>query len=167
MPRRIDGNTQTMNQPRICRAEALPLDPEAAPEEAHVPVLVVGAGACGLTAALMLHDAGVACALLERDATALPAQVEQAREKAFRAPLLMLVVVDAQCGDADIDLLERTVSAGCAEPTVVGSKIIRSARFLKKNNITTSILLSWFYFVIPATAIGAGTLIRIAMVEIA
>ena len=53
-------------------------------------------------------------ALLERDATALPAQVEQAREKAFRAPLLMLLVVDAQCGDADIDLLERTVSAGCA-----------------------------------------------------
>jgi fumarate reductase flavoprotein subunit len=34
----------------------------------HVGVAVVGAGACGLTAALMLHDAGVECVLLERDA---------------------------------------------------------------------------------------------------
>lgn len=36
--------------------------------EAHVPVVIVGAGACGLTTALMLHDAGVDCVLLERDA---------------------------------------------------------------------------------------------------
>lgn len=36
--------------------------------ELHVPVTIVGAGACGLTAALMLHDAGVDCVLLERDA---------------------------------------------------------------------------------------------------
>lgn len=34
----------------------------------HVPVAIVGAGACGLTAALMLHDAGIECVLLERDA---------------------------------------------------------------------------------------------------
>ncbi len=33
----------------------------------HVPVAIVGAGACGLTAALMLRDAGVDCVLLERD----------------------------------------------------------------------------------------------------
>jgi fumarate reductase flavoprotein subunit len=37
-------------------------------EVPHVPVAIVGAGACGLTAALMLSDAGVACVLLERDA---------------------------------------------------------------------------------------------------
>ena len=53
-------------------------------------------------------------ALLERDAAARPEQLEQAREKAFRAPLLLLLVVDALCGDADIDLAERIVSAGCA-----------------------------------------------------
>ena len=53
-------------------------------------------------------------ALLERDPAATPEQIEQAREKAHRSPLLMLVVVDAQRGDADIDLAERTVSAGCA-----------------------------------------------------
>jgi fumarate reductase flavoprotein subunit len=35
----------------------------------RIPVVIVGAGACGLTAALMLHDAGVDCVLLERDAS--------------------------------------------------------------------------------------------------
>ena len=55
-----------------------------------------------------------AAALLERDATALPEQVEQAREKAFRAPCLLLVVVDGARGDPSIDLGERLLSAGCA-----------------------------------------------------
>ncbi|RZL60761.1 MAG: FAD-dependent oxidoreductase [Variovorax sp.] len=36
--------------------------------ELHTPIAIVGAGACGLTAALMLHDAGVECVVLERDA---------------------------------------------------------------------------------------------------
>ena len=41
----------------------------ALPVEApHLAVAIVGAGACGLTAALMLSDAGVDCVLLERDA---------------------------------------------------------------------------------------------------
>lgn len=53
-------------------------------------------------------------ALLERDADATPDQVAQAQEKAHRAPLLMLVVVDGQRGDPDVDLHERIVSAGCA-----------------------------------------------------
>ena len=34
----------------------------------HVPVAIVGAGACGLTAALMLADRGLECVVLERDA---------------------------------------------------------------------------------------------------
>ena len=41
--------------------------PHGTPE---VPVAIVGAGACGLTAALMLRDAGIDCVLLERDALA-------------------------------------------------------------------------------------------------
>ncbi len=41
---------------------------QAMQAELHVPVAIVGAGACGLTAALMLHDAGVNGVLLERDA---------------------------------------------------------------------------------------------------
>ena len=53
-------------------------------------------------------------ALQERDPAATPEQAEQAREKAYRSPVLLLAVVDAERGDADIDLAERTVSAGCA-----------------------------------------------------
>ncbi len=34
----------------------------------HIPVAIVGAGACGLTAALMLSDAGIDAVVLERDA---------------------------------------------------------------------------------------------------
>jgi len=53
-------------------------------------------------------------ALQERDAGATPEQAAQAREKAHRAPVLMLAVVDAQRGDPGIGLAERLVSAGCA-----------------------------------------------------
>ncbi len=53
-------------------------------------------------------------ALLERDAAALPEQVQQARDKAERAPLLLLLLVDAGCGDPEIDFAERVLSAGCA-----------------------------------------------------
>jgi nitroreductase len=53
-------------------------------------------------------------ALLERDPQAASEQVLQAQEKAHRAPCLMLVVVNANCGDPGIDLSERIVSTGCA-----------------------------------------------------
>lgn len=53
-------------------------------------------------------------ALLERDAQATPEQVAQAQEKAYRSPLLLLVVVDAERGDPAVDLYERIASAGCA-----------------------------------------------------
>jgi nitroreductase len=53
-------------------------------------------------------------ALRERDASATTEQLDQAREKAHRAPLLLLVVVDGQRGDPAVDLAERILSAGCA-----------------------------------------------------
>lgn len=53
-------------------------------------------------------------ALLERDPQATPAEVNQAREKAFRSPLLLLAIVDSNRGDQEVDLHERIVSAGCA-----------------------------------------------------
>ena len=55
-----------------------------------------------------------AAALRERDSAATEAQQTQAREKAYRAPLLLLVVVDGERGDPEIDLHERLASAGCA-----------------------------------------------------
>ena len=60
-----------------------------------------------------------AVALLERDAKALPDQLAQAREKAFRSPCLMLVVVDAERGDPEVDLAERLLSAGCAVQNIL------------------------------------------------
>ena len=53
-------------------------------------------------------------ALLERDPLALPAQLLLARDKAFRAPVLLLLVVQDQTGDPDIGFAERVLSAGCA-----------------------------------------------------
>ena len=40
--------------------------------------------------------------------------MQQAHDKALRAPVLLLLVVEDRRGDADIDLLERTISAGAA-----------------------------------------------------
>jgi fumarate reductase flavoprotein subunit len=51
--------------PTIVHAAAMP------PGTPELPVAIVGAGACGLTAALMLCDAGIDCVLLERDAQPL------------------------------------------------------------------------------------------------
>jgi nitroreductase len=58
--------------------------------------------------------AAFASALWERDTTASPEQVQQARDKAHRAPLLMLLVVQDLRGDPSIAWEERLMSAGCA-----------------------------------------------------
>lgn len=60
-----------------------------------------------------------AAALRERDPLASAAQQEQAREKAFRSPELLVLVVDGAKGDADIGLHERILSAGCAVQNVL------------------------------------------------
>lgn len=60
-------------------------------------------------------------ALLERDANATREQTDQAREKAFRSPLLMLLVVDDARGDQDVDLNERLLSAGCAVQNILSA----------------------------------------------
>ncbi len=52
-----------MNDVSVQRAARMP---DGTP---HVPVAIVGAGACGLTAALLLRDADIDCVLLERDAS--------------------------------------------------------------------------------------------------
>ena len=55
-----------------------------------------------------------AASLLERDADATAEQVAQAREKAFRAPLLLVAVVDTGPPGDEIPAGERFISAGCA-----------------------------------------------------
>jgi nitroreductase len=53
-------------------------------------------------------------ALLDRDAQATPDQLEAAREKAYRAPLLMLAVARLGPAQPDMPVLERMVSLGAA-----------------------------------------------------
>ena len=60
-----------------------------------------------------------AAALRLRDAAAAPEQIEQAREKAGRAPLLLLAVARLRDGDDEIAPHERIVSAGCAIQNVL------------------------------------------------
>jgi nitroreductase len=55
-----------------------------------------------------------ALALTDRDAQATPVQVQSAREKAYRAPLLVLAVARLGAADPDIAPFERLVSLGCA-----------------------------------------------------
>ena len=57
-----------MSQPIDCSGI---LQPGAARFTAHVPVLVVGGGGCGLTAALAAQEQGAQVLVLERDASAL------------------------------------------------------------------------------------------------
>lgn len=53
-------------------------------------------------------------ALVERDASATAQQRQQAREKAFRAPLLLLAIGRLGGDEGDVPATERFVSAGCA-----------------------------------------------------
>jgi nitroreductase len=55
-----------------------------------------------------------ALALVDRDAGATPVQIEAAREKAHRAPLLMLAVVRLGTQPQDVTDAERLVSLGAA-----------------------------------------------------
>jgi nitroreductase len=70
--------------------------------------VMIPAGARGRLAAVF------AASLLERDPCATTEQVEKAREKAFRGPVLMLAVVDVGSEDCEVPAIERILSAGCA-----------------------------------------------------
>ncbi|MDO8775538.1 MAG: nitroreductase family protein [Burkholderiaceae bacterium] len=60
-----------------------------------------------------------ALALIDRDPGATVEQIESAREKAERAPLLMLVVARLGRCEPDIPVLERMVSVGCAVQNIL------------------------------------------------
>lgn len=67
----------------------------------------------GPTARARLGQA-FADALRERDAQALPEQLEEARAKAHRAPVLVLAVADLRADNDKVPALERLVSLGAA-----------------------------------------------------
>jgi nitroreductase len=58
--------------------------------------------------------AAFADALLERDATALPEQLEDARQKAYRSPTLLLAVARLAPHNPDVADAEKLISLGCA-----------------------------------------------------
>jgi nitroreductase len=53
-------------------------------------------------------------ALIERDPQALPQQIQDARDKAGRGPMLMLAVADLRDAHEHVHELEKLVSLGCA-----------------------------------------------------
>jgi len=53
-------------------------------------------------------------ALRQRDPQALPDQLEDARVKAFRGPVLILAIVDLRTDDPEVPAFERVFSLGCA-----------------------------------------------------
>ncbi len=64
-------------------------------------------------------------ALRERDPSASEAQTQRAYEKALRAPVLLVLVVDAGPADAEISLHERIICAGCAVQNLLLSATAR------------------------------------------
>jgi nitroreductase len=102
-------------------------------------------------------------ALKERDPTATEVQMEQAYEKALRAPLLLLLIVDQKSGDPEIDLLERVVSAGCAVQSMLlmstaqgfGSALT-SGKALKSNCLRRLLQLKSDEHAICFLSIGTG-----------
>ncbi len=53
-------------------------------------------------------------ALRERDPSASEAQLQRAHEKALRAPVLLVAVVDAGPAETEVGVHERLIAAGCA-----------------------------------------------------
>lgn len=53
-------------------------------------------------------------ALIERDPIATPAQVEEAKQKAFRGPLLLLATANLDNEQDNIPEIEKIISVGCA-----------------------------------------------------
>ena len=83
-------------------------------------------------------------ALLARDPNATPEQVEQAAEKAYRAPALILAIAKTAAADTGIDSYERMVSIGCAiqnmllVATSMGfGSALTSGKALRSNQLST------------------------------
>lgn len=58
----VTSDSPSVHPARVVRGQPLP------PDTPQVPVLIVGGGACGMTAAVRLRLSGIDCVVLERDA---------------------------------------------------------------------------------------------------
>ncbi len=132
----------TANHPaRIVRGQNLPAD---TPE---VPVVIVGGGACGMTAAVRLRLAGIDCVVLERDAmpqgsTALSSGFIPAAETRLQKSLGI---------DDSIEQFARDVQAkahGRAAPHLVQAYtegVARAIDMLEAQGITFEVLDGFLY----------------------
>ena len=106
-----------------------------------------------------------ALALTDRDPQASEEQVRHAREKAYRAPLLMLVVACLGPRDPDIPTLERMVSVGAAvQNLLLGANAmgfgtgLTSGKAMTSTRLTT--LLALTDTEVPVCCINIGTVGR-------
>ena len=126
---------------QVMRAQALP------PGTPHVPAVIVGGGACGMTAGIRLRDAGIDCVVLERDAvpsgsTALSSGFIPAAETRLQKSL----------GIPDsLDLFRREIEAkshGQAAPhlAVAYTEAVRQAiDALEAHGIVFEVATTWLY----------------------
>ena len=126
---------------QVMRAQALP------PGTPHVPAVIVGGGACGMTAGIRLRDAGIDCVVLERDAvpsgsTALSSGFIPAAETRLQKSL----------GIPDsLDLFRREIEAkshGQAAPhlAVAYPEAVRQAiDALEAHGIVFEVATTWLY----------------------
>ena len=91
------GNPALATVPRVVRKSAMPVNTP------QVPVAIVGAGACGLMAAIALRDAGVDCLMLERDA-------QPRGSTALSSGFVPAAGTQAQAAQGIADTLEQFVS---------------------------------------------------------
>ena len=107
----------------------------------HTPVVIVGAGACGLTAALALHRLGVDCVVLERDAFAagstalssgfIPAPCTQAQQAQGITDSVALDCAQEAAGQLRYEI-EAAFSQGLPNTPMAGSTV----RVISGNFIT-------------------------------
>lgn len=104
-------------------------------------------------------------ALCDRDPDATPQQIEAAREKAYRAPLLMVVVARLGRRDPDTPALERLVSMGAAvQNLLLGAHAMGFGAGLTSGKAMASMRLRALLALadgdVPVCCVNIGTVVR-------
>ncbi|WP_100378857.1 nitroreductase family protein [Polynucleobacter brandtiae] len=97
--------------PNLAQKEQILLAANAAPDHGRmVPWRFVEIGE---SSRALLGEVFYQC-LLERDTDATSTQLQEARDKAFRGPLLLLAIANYQDSNIQISKQEKLISLGCA-----------------------------------------------------